>query len=156
MDLRRCPSPPAFLDNSNGHLTCAGLPHDRGVPRGGYQRSCQGCAMEQSGALLRCAFCAASSGAQLEASIEVSQCPSPGSIDNSNGALVCRGLPNAADIPPGGYKESCGGCHTRAGQLQCAYCFRANGHQSQASLDLDRCPPPAKVDNSDGRLICLQ
>ena len=85
-EIGRCPSP-AQLDNNNGRLFCSGVPNARGLPRGGYANSCQGCAVDDAGQRLVCTHCATADGRQIHGEHPLA-CDS-GRFDNRDGVLVC-------------------------------------------------------------------
>ena len=113
MSMRQCDPEPNALD----------------VPRGRYEESCMGCSLANSGKLLRCTHCRSANGdrigthmcthahacacvltrAHTESSIDLESCVPPAVLENGNGRLKCDGLPNADDVPAGGYAHSCQG-----------------------------------------------
>ena len=161
------------INNMAGELQCAPEPNEKGLPQGGYLRSCLGCKMVhrgkkgRHGAKLSCTNCGAHDGTQLKAEYAMDRCPSPGFLDNDNGILKCFNLPNAADIPDGGYRHSCSGCkmtrmHDRGShessekgdRLACSHCGTADGGQIAAFIHPNDCSEVETVDNNNGRLVC--
>ena len=156
--LDKCKSP-GKLDNRNGHLVCTGLRHEPNIPEGGYRSSCEGCKVEHSEDLLHCEFCSAADGGQRATSIYLAHCPAPGRIDNSNGFLICDGLPHAESIPSGTFTASCQGCRVSGLQdelLRCASCLAADGTQRESVFDVRQCQPPKVIGNRNGQLACGQ
>eukprot|EP00929_Paragymnodinium_shiwhaense_P050889 TRINITY_DN25620_c0_g1_i1.p1 TRINITY_DN25620_c0_g1~~TRINITY_DN25620_c0_g1_i1.p1 ORF type:complete len:1033 (+),score=90.75 TRINITY_DN25620_c0_g1_i1:64-3162(+) len=152
--LDRCPAPHT-LDNNDGVLVCNGIPNADNIPPGGYRDSCHGCALSADGRFLKCTHCLAADKRQLESVVDVTGCPMPpAKIDNQNGKLACTGIPNARNIPPGGYRNSCNGCRIDNGWLRCMHCRAADGSQAYAHAELAKCPPPGVFDNMNGRLVC--
>lgn len=152
-------TPPASIDNVGGILTCVGLKNDANIPPGGYQDSCQGCRVDarRPAPVLLCTHCRAADGRQHASSHELYRCPPPGELENRDGRLACRGVPNALSLPSGPYLETCQGCKLEgagASQLSCSHCRTADGRQIEASLVLASCPEGATIGNDDGRLAC--
>jgi len=83
--LTQCP-PPGNIDNSNGVLSCKGLPHAPGTPAGSYRESCEGCRMSDQ--LLTCT-CRAADGVGRESKSDVRKCKPPAVIGNNDGKLTC-------------------------------------------------------------------
>jgi len=153
ISLSRC-APPAAVDNQDGQLVCVGLANGAGIPDGPYTKSCQGCVLEGDSSVLRCAFCAGGATGPVEASYELSRCPSPGKLENGRGKLVCIGKPHALGVPQGGYLKSCHGCLVESGTLSCEGCRAADGRWLPTSLALSGCVGRGRVDNANGRLAC--
>jgi len=97
--LERCPAP-GVLDNRDGVLACAELPSAEDVPAGAYSETCQGCRLEQEGAVLACSHCSRANNTQVAASYELAQCPPPGQLHNHDGGLACKGGPTTTPEPP--------------------------------------------------------
>ncbi|CAK9079975.1 unnamed protein product [Durusdinium trenchii] len=150
LEYQKCPLPQ--INNIQGRLQCEPKPNAASIPRGGYQRSCKGCDMQ--GDVLHCSHCGTASGNQVPASFEVLRCPAPAELDNDNGRLTCRGVPNDLACPPGPYLKSCQGCRSEAGHVSCALCRRADGRQVAAEAAAGRCRWPAQLENQDGELVC--
>lgn len=153
--LEWCP-PPGSLDNQNGILTCIGQPNNLDIPVGGYRDSCQGC--RRAGDLVECTLCRRADGQQAPASYDVRRCTPPAALDNRNGILICRGVPDTPGVPPGAYRDTCQGCSLDAnrGALRCSHCLTADGRQVPASLSLLRCAAPPALENRDGALMCRE
>ena len=73
-------------------------------PRHSYQ-IWQGCRLELGGAVVRCSHCGTADGARRESDYEVARCAPPAALNNNNGVLTCAGVPNAAGIPEGSYRN---------------------------------------------------
>jgi len=89
LNLDMCPHP-GVPDNRNGHIVCVGVPNDPDVPEGDYQRSCSGCSLVSNGSMLACLGCDKADGSQRAVNFDVSSCPPPKVLDNSDGVLTCR------------------------------------------------------------------
>ena len=153
LDLDTCWVPK--VNNIHGHLQCEPKPNGANIPAGGYQQSCKGCELNSRG-FLACSHCSTASGKQNPSSYRLDNCPAPGTLDNDNGRLTCNGLPNDAALPSGPYLHSCQGCQLQQPHVVCKLCRRADGQQVESRYELDRCPPPSfKLDNQDGRLVCV-
>eukprot|EP00435_Cladocopium_sp_Y103_P031164 s2296_g7.t2 len=130
-------------------------PNQEGLPPGSYLNSCRGCSM--SGKTLTCTHCRLPGSPSLQSSLEPESCPLP-QINNIQGRLQCEPKPNAHNIPPGGYQQSCKGCEMRStGEeetLFCSHCSSASGNQVPTSFEPKNCPKPAKLDNDNGKLVC--
>eukprot|EP00439_Symbiodinium_sp_Y106_P080286 s740_g19.t1 len=151
LDLATCWTPQ--VNNIHGQLQCEPKPNDVGIPAGGYQQSCKGCAL--SNGLLECSHCSTAAGRQMPSAFPLNACPAPASLDNDNGKLRCQGLPNEPGIPEGPYLNSCQGCQVQNAELSCKLCRRADGQQIAAAFSVSSCPFPARLDNQDGRLQCI-
>ena len=72
---------------------------------------------------------------------------------------MCLGKPNAADVPVGGYKGSCGGCKMEddGRVLTCPNCLTAEGRHREAKIVMATCPAGtgSTIDNRNGELICV-
>lgn len=117
--------------------------------------------------LLSCTNCRTADGHERKSAFDLARCPAPGMLDNQDGILTCIGVPNAADVPPGPYLQSCQGCQlaqSSSGRsadtpgtpvmLVCPLCRSAAGKQVISSFNLLDCLPPGILHNVDGRLNC--
>lgn len=132
-------------------------PNGDGIPGGSYLGSCSGCSLRNAGMQLHCSHCRLPGSPSLASSLEMEACPPPSLVDNIHGELQCKPPPNADNIPPGGYRNSCGGCKlAHEGRiLGCSQCGTSDGNRKAASYDMTRCLPPSTLDNQDGVLVCL-
>eukprot|EP00301_Raphidiophrys_heterophryoidea_P012445 c18984_g1_i1.p1 GENE.c18984_g1_i1~~c18984_g1_i1.p1 ORF type:complete len:154 (+),score=30.81 c18984_g1_i1:129-590(+) len=110
--------------------------------------------MVAEGGVLICSHCQKPCGARVASSIEVASCGGR-DIGNQGGTLVCtdasQKAENNADIPAGGYRDSCGSCAVdAAGQLTCL-CQRLDYSWSNSALNINDC---TIVANKDGQLAC--
>ena len=103
---------------------------------------------------MRCSHCGTADGARRESEYEVTRCAPPAALNNNNGVLTCDGVPNAAGIPEGSYRNSCQGCMLDGSTLSCTHCGAADGRQRVATIELASCQPPGDIDNQDGALRC--
>merc|ERR1711924_228964 len=150
---------PQSFSNNNGKLICSPVPNAQDVPKGGYIHSCKGCSIVEQ--VLMCTHCSAANGDQGPSSLSLEDCPPPQNIDNSNGRLMCSPSPNAADIPPGGYMESCLGCKVQRDSgksplLTCTHCRKSDGEQVRSQIEVAQCPPPGHISNHEGSLTCAR
>jgi len=154
--LDRC-KPPASLHNKDGKIRCVGVPSASNLPKGGYQDSCEGCALRPDGVTMDCSHCNTPDGSQHAGSYDISRCPLPYRLDNDHGILTCNGVPSGTDIPKGSYTNSCQGCRKLVGTtlLLCSHCKAADGRQLESTYDLARCPSTGDLDNQNGLLACV-
>eukprot|EP00927_Polykrikos_kofoidii_P076190 TRINITY_DN7298_c0_g1_i1.p1 TRINITY_DN7298_c0_g1~~TRINITY_DN7298_c0_g1_i1.p1 ORF type:complete len:987 (+),score=85.23 TRINITY_DN7298_c0_g1_i1:50-3010(+) len=150
LSLQQCP-PPRSVDNLDGELSCSPLPNSPDIPPGGYTGSCLGCSL--NGGILKCTHCGRIRNPARYSSYTVDRCKKPGTLDNQDGILTCVGIPNARDIPDGGYQGSCQGCRMEGNLLRCSHCRTVDGHQVEATLSLP-CKGKVPVGNSNGKLVC--
>ncbi|CAE8583567.1 unnamed protein product [Polarella glacialis] len=135
------------------------LPNQPGLPGGSFLDSCRGCSLEgkhlQKG-VLRCTHCRFPGSPALASSLDLQSCPLP-EVDNIRGELQCKPKVNAANIPEGGYRDSCRGCELEQGGtvLQCSHCGAADGRRVTSRFLLSQCPRPGKLDNHNGVLNCV-
>lgn len=158
LKIGKCP-PGGLVDNIQGELQCKPKPNAPDIPAGGYQHSCLGCELLNQGSskqdtIVSCSHCGTANGQRRPSSYVISRCPIPGSLDNDDGGIVCKGVPNAFGIPAGEYRSSCQGCVLDGFILQCSLCMRSTREQVSASFDMAKCPQPAKLENVDGTLHC--
>eukprot|EP00727_Mastigamoeba_balamuthi_P010050 m51a1_g5668 hypothetical protein (978) ;mRNA; f:919970-924001 len=59
--------------------------------------------------------------------------------------------PNAPDIPPGPYRDSCGGCRIEGDLVICDECTDSRGGKKKAFISVSECE---SITNSDGFLVC--
>ncbi|CAK9065310.1 Dolichyl-diphosphooligosaccharide--protein glycosyltransferase subunit STT3 (Oligosaccharyl transferase subunit STT3) [Durusdinium trenchii] len=161
LEYQKCPLPQ--INNIQGRLQCEPKPNAASIPRGGYQRSCKGCDMQGHLDVVvtvrPAAVTAVAAARSRGASPRFHR--SPAELDNDNGRLTCRGVPNDLACPPGPYLKSCHwehvrgqGCRSEAGHVSCALCRRADGRQVAAEAAAGRCRWPAQLENQDGELVC--
>eukprot|EP00930_Biecheleria_cincta_P005737 TRINITY_DN10667_c0_g1_i1.p1 TRINITY_DN10667_c0_g1~~TRINITY_DN10667_c0_g1_i1.p1 ORF type:complete len:650 (+),score=80.68 TRINITY_DN10667_c0_g1_i1:243-1952(+) len=156
LDLTTCPLPE--VNNIRGSLQCEPKPNAPDIPPGGYADSCKGCEMRRGAEVsLFCSHCSTADGRQIASSFALVRCPAPGKLDNQDGLLTCKGVPNSADVPTGPYLGSCQGCHLieNGRVVSCSLCRSASGRQLVAQHEVSGCQSPGSLDNQDGLLVCV-
>lgn len=147
----------------------AHLPPDENgadLPPGGFTRSCSGCHVYREMDALRCDNCVDGFGAVSCADAVLSACTS---FMNNDGALECthsllsneEGDGPDAQLPPGPYLDTCGGCLVLPGEkggrvLECTECPDTRGVFHITHLKLKDGSACTSVVNAGGRLRCEQ
>jgi hypothetical protein len=149
-DMDQCPS--RSYANNDGSLVCGlgGYGIAGFLPRGSWRASCSN-GSDQNGTLY--ARCDTGSGSWRDASLNMQDCPSR-IVDNSRGALVCRGgssVVTYGGLPPGSWRTSCRNGYMQ-GSVLYAQCDAGNGTWHQTSIDLGRYPN-ARLSNQRGNLV---
>jgi len=152
--LRQCTT--GLVDNIHGQLTCVPEQNADDIPPGPYADTCLGCKLQDLGRRLTCSSCTTKNGRRRATSISLLACAPPLEVVNSDGQLVCPGLGNAPDIPPGPYQDKCQGCGLENGgtRLRCAVCVSPL-ENAEVTFELAQCPRPGKLEHNHGELVCI-
>lgn len=116
------------------------------VPGGSYLKTCQNITQVQSTVQAKCNN---GHGSLRSTSINLQRCQPGVGLDNIYGTLTCH-----SRLPPGSYKQSCGGAVVMDGILR-ASCQTRSGAASGTRIRLDSCPR-GDIANINGQLLCVR
>lgn len=116
------------------------------VPGGSYLKTCQSITQIQSTVKAKCDN---GHGSLRATSIDLERCQPGVGLDNIYGTLTCH-----SRLPPGSYKQSCGGAVVMDGILR-ASCLTRSGAASGTRIRLDSCPR-GDIANINGQLLCVR